>query len=74
MGIATEAGELFDSYPRRKNKALLPDSSIANQCASSNLENAARCAEKHLAGAVERKSNKYWGWFTVTYSLLPLAM
>ena len=38
-----------------KNKALLLDITVANPCASSTLENAARHAGKHLANAVERK-------------------
>ena len=43
-------------------------------CASSNLENTARHAGKHLADAIERKKNKYRGLFPATYSLRPLAM
>ena len=35
-----EAGVIFDSHPRRKNKPLLLDIVIANPCNSSNLENA----------------------------------
>ena len=45
-----------------------------NPCAGSNLGNAARHIEKHLADAVERKKNKYRGSFPATNSLLPLAM
>ena len=74
MEITTEAGTLFDSHPRLKNKALLLDITIVNPCAGSNLGNAARHVEKHLADAVERKKNKYRGSFPATYSLLPLAM
>ena len=74
MDITTEAGALFDNHPRLKNKALLLDITIANPCAGSNLGNAARHVEKHLADAVERKKNKYRGSFPATYTLLPLAM
>ena len=74
MDITTEAGELFDNHPRRKNKALLLDITIVNPCAGSNLGNAACYVGKHLADAVERKKNKYRGSFPATYSLLPLAM
>ena len=74
MDITTEAGALFDNHPRLKNKALLLDITIVNPCAGSNLGNAARHVGKHLADAVERKKNKYWGSFPATYSLLPLAM
>ena len=74
MDITTEAGALFDSYPRLKNKALLLDITIVNPCTGSNLGNAARHVEKYLADAVERKKNKYRGSFPATYSLLPLAM
>ena len=74
MDITTEAGALFDSHPRLKNKALLLDITIVNLCAGSNLGNAARHVGKHLADAVERKKNKYRGSFPATYSLLPLAM
>ena len=74
MDITTEAGALFDNHPRLKNKALLLDITIVNPCAGSNLGNAARQVEKHLADAVERKKNKYRGSFPATYSLLPLAM
>ena len=70
----TEAGALFDNHPRRKNKALLLDITIVNPCASSNLENAARHATKHLTDAVERKKNKYGGSFPATYSFVLLAM
>ena len=59
MDITTEAGELFDNHPRRKNKALLLDITIVSPCASSNLENTARHAGKHLADVVERKKNKH---------------
>ena len=38
------------------------------------MRNAARHVGKDLAGAVERKKNKYRGSFPATYSLLPLAM
>ena len=74
MDITTEAGELCDSHPRLKNKALLLDITIVNPCAGSNLGNAARYVGKHLADTVERKKNKYRGSFLATYSLLPLAM
>ena len=74
MEITTEAGPLFNNHPRLKNKALLPDITIVNPCAGSNLGNAARHVGKHLADAVERKKNKYRGSFPATYSLLPLAM
>ena len=74
MDITTEALLLFDNYPRLKNKALLLDITIINPCAGSNLGNAARHVEKHLADAVERNKNKYRGSFPATYSLLPLAM
>ena len=74
MDITTEAGALFDNHPRHKNKALLLDITIVNPCAGSNLGNAVRHVGKHLADAVERKKNKYWGSFPATYSLLPLAM
>ena len=72
MDITT--GVLFDNHLRRKNKALLLDIIIVDPYASSNLENAARHAGKHLADAVERKKNKHRGSFPATYSLLPLAM
>ena len=74
MDITTEAGALFDNHPRLKNKTLLLDITIVNPCAGSNLGNAARHVGKHLADAVERKKNKYRGWFPAAYSLLPLAM
>ena len=73
MDITTEAGALFGNHHRLKNKALLLDIIAANPCAGSNLGNAARHVEKHLADAVERKKNKYRGSFPATYSLLPLA-
>ena len=74
MGIITEAGALFDSHPRLRNKALLLDITIVNPCASANLGNAARHVGKHLADTVERKKNKYQGSFPTTYSFLLLAM
>ena len=74
MDITTEAGALFDSHPRLKNKALLLDITTVNPCASFNLGNAARHVGKHLADAVEWKKDKYRGSFPATYSLLPLAM
>ena len=74
MDITTEAGALFDSHPRLKNKALLLDITIVNPCAGSSLGNAARHVGKHLDDAVERKKNKYRGSFPATYSLLPLAL
>ena len=74
MDITTEAGTLFDSHPRLKNKGLLLDITIVSPCTGSNLGNAARHVGKHLADAVERKKNKYRGSFPATYSLLPLAM
>ena len=74
MDITTEARALFDNHPRLKNKALLLDIILVNPCAGSNLGNAARHAEKHLADAVERKKDKYRGSFPATYCLLPLTM
>ena len=74
MDITTEAGALFDSYPRRKNKVLLLDIAIVNPCASFNLKIAARHAGKHLANAAERKKNKYRSSFHATCYLLPLVM
>ena len=74
MDITTEAGALFDSHPRLKNKALLFDITIVNPCAGSNLGNGARHVGTHLADAVERNKNKYRGSFPATYSLLPLAV
>ena len=74
MDITTEAGALYDNHPRLKNKALLLNITIVNPCAGSNLGNAARHVEKHLADAVERKKNKYRGSFPATYCLLPLFM
>ena len=55
MDITTEAGALFDNYPRRKNKALLLDITIVDPCAGSNLENAGHHVGQHLADVVERK-------------------
>ena len=40
MDLTTEAGALFDSDPRHKDKALLLDLTIVNSCVSTNLENA----------------------------------
>ena len=74
MDITTEAGALFNNHSRLKNKALVLDITIVNPCAGSNLGNAARHVGQHLADAVERKKNKFWGSFAATYSLLPLAM
>ena len=74
MDITTEAGTLFDSHLRRKNMALLLGITIVKPCGSSNLENAARHAGKHLADAVERKKNEYRGSFPSPYSHLPLIM
>ena len=74
MDITTEAGALFDSHPRRKNKILLLDITLVNTCVSSDLKNVVCHAGKNLANAVERKNNKYRGSFPDTYSLLPLAM
>ena len=74
IDITTETGALFDNRPRLKNKALLLDITTVNPCAGSNLGNAARHVEKHLADAVERKKNKYRGSLPAIYSLLPLAM
>ena len=70
----TKEEALFENHPRLKNKALLLVITIVNPCAGSNLGNTARHVGKHLADAVERKKNKYRGWFLATYSLLPLAM
>ena len=69
MGITTEAGVLFDNHSRRKNKLLLLDIAIVNPCASSNLENVARRAGKHLADAIEWNKNRYRGSFPATYFL-----
>ena len=74
MNITTEAEEIFDNHPRLENKAILPDITIVNPCAGSNVRNVARHVEKYLFDAVERKKNKYRGSFPATYSLLPLAM
>ena len=74
MDITTEAGAIFDNYPRRKNNAISLGITIANPCASSNLENAARHAGRHLADAVKPRKNKHRGSFRATYCLLPLAM
>ena len=74
MDITTEVGSLFDSHPRRKNKARLCDITIVNPCASSNLENGARHPGKNLVDAIEWKKNSYRGSFPSTYCLLPLAM
>ena len=74
MDIITEAGTLFDNHSRRKNKAFLLDITIVNPCASSNLDNAACHAGKHLADAVEWEKNKYRGSFPASYSLLLLVM
>ena len=72
MDITTDAGALFDNPARLKNKALLLDITIVNPCTGSNLGNAARHIGKHLANAVERKTNKCRGSFPATYSpLLP---
>ena len=72
--MTIEAGALFDSDPRHKDKALLLDVTIVNPCVCTKLENAARQAGKHLADAVERKKSKYRDSFPATYSLLPLSM
>ena len=69
IDITTEAGALFDSHPRLKNKALLLDIIIVNQC----RECSTPCT-KHLAGAVEREKTKYRGSFPAIYSLLSLAI
>ena len=74
MDITTEAGALFDNHPRLKNKALLVDIIIVNPYVGFNLGNTVRHVGKHLADAVERKKNKYRGWFPATYSLLPLVL
>ena len=74
MDTTTEAGAIFENHRLRENKALLLDITIVDPCASSNLENAAHHAGKHLADAVKRKKNKHRGSFPATYSLLPLAM
>ena len=73
MDVTTEAGALFNNYPRHKGKTLLLDLTIVNPCVSSNLEGTARQTGKHLAEVVERKKNKYRGSFPATYSRLPLA-
>ena len=64
----------FNKYTHTHTHALLPDITIVNPCAGSNLGNAARHVGKHFADAVERKKNKYRGSFPATYSLLPLAV
>ena len=46
MDVTPEAGALFDSDPRHKDKALLLDLTIVNPCVSTNLENTARQAGK----------------------------
>ena len=74
IDIITEVGALFDNHPRCKNKALLLDITTVNLCASSNLENTACQAGKHLVDAVEWKKNKYRGSFPATHSLLSLAL
>ena len=74
IDMTMEAGALFHSHPRRKNKTLLLDSTTVDPCASSNLENAARYAGKYLTDAIERKKNKYWGSFPAIFPLLLLAM
>ena len=71
MDLTAEAGALFGSLPRRKDKALLLDISIVSPCISSNLDNAACCAGKKLADAVERWNNKYRGLSSVTYYYPP---
>ena len=73
-GLHTHTCTHTHTHTRHKDKALLLDLTIVNPCVSTNLENAARQAGKHLADAVERKKNKYRGSFPATYSLLPLAM
>ena len=65
VDITKEVGALFDNHPRRKDKAPLLDLNIDNPCASSNLENAALHAGKHLTDAVERKNNKHRGSFSL---------
>ena len=77
MALHRASGQNGRRNPLRKDittEALLLDITIVNPCAGSNLGNAARHVEKHLADAVERKKNKYRGSFPATYSLLPLAM
>ena len=74
MDITTEGRAFFESHSRRKNKALLLDITIVNPCASSNVENTAHPAGKHLTDAVERKKNKYRGSFPATYPSFSLAM
>ena len=74
LRMDTTKEALFDNHPRFKNKAFLLDITIVNPCVGSNLGNAVRHVGKHLAGAVERKKNKYRGSFPATYSLLPLAI
>ena len=74
MDITLEAGALFDNHPRLKHNALLLDIAIVNPCAGTNLENAARHVGKHLADAVEWKTNKFRGSFPATHSLLPLVL
>ena len=74
MHITTEVGTLFKSQSRRENSALLLDVTNVSTCASWNLENVARHAEKHVADAVERDEIKNRGSFPATYSLFPLAL
>ena len=74
MDMAPEAGAPFDTYPRRKNKALILDITIVDPCVRYNLENAACHARKHLVDAVEGKKYNYRGSFPATYYPLSLAM
>lgn len=57
MSTIMKAGAFFGSKPRYKKKVLLPDLIIVNSFGSTNLENAARRAGKHLTDSVERKKN-----------------
>ena len=73
MDVTIEAGSLFSSNPRRKDKTLLFLTNI-NICVSSNPGNVARHAIKNLTDAVNRKNNRYWCSFPAMYPLLFLAM
>ena len=73
MDTTTKARTLLDNHSRLKNKVILLDITIVTPCDGPNLENEAHVG-KHFADAVERKKNKYWGWFPGTYSLAFLAM
>ena len=69
MDTATGTSTLRQT-PGSKSKALPLDITIVNPRASSNLENAARHARKHLVDAVERKKKEYQGSFPAMCSFL----